>query len=62
MYARHCDLEGCDSWQRVITDQPHFITVHCPGFPEFHLCSLDHVMHWAAKHSAPTEVVSTEGN
>jgi hypothetical protein len=65
MFARHCDYEDCDTWQRVITDQPQFITVTCPVTwkqPEFHFCSLDHVMRWSAANSVPTEVVSTEGN
>lgn len=64
MYARHCDRDQCDSWQRLDTTQPQFITVTCPhtwGQPEFHFCSLDHLMLWAAAHSVPTEVVSNEG-
>jgi hypothetical protein len=61
MYARHCDTEGCDTWQRIDTTNPVFVTVYCPGHLEFHFCSLDHVMKWAAANSVPTEVMSTEG-
>jgi hypothetical protein len=58
MYARHCDAESCDSWQRV--DTTVFITVHCPGHPEFHFCTLNCLMLWAAANSVPTEAVAND--
>jgi hypothetical protein len=63
MYARHCDHRPeCDSWQRIGAEQPVFITVAGPWQQEYHFCSLSCLMFWAAAHSAPTEVVSTESN
>jgi hypothetical protein len=65
MYATHCDRESCDSWQPLDGELPQFITVVGPtnwGRREFHFDSLDCLMHWAAKHSMPTEAVSNEGN
>jgi hypothetical protein len=62
MYARHCDTEGCDTWQRIGADQPTFITVAGPATwgQEYHFCTLSCLIFWAAAHSAPTEVVAND--
>lgn len=61
MYAFHCDRDGCDSWQRVDAEHPVFVALVFPGdtMPA-HFCCLDCVLHWAAAHSVPTEVVTEQ--
>ncbi|MFD3705332.1 hypothetical protein ACFWUP_19510 [Nocardia sp. NPDC058658] len=55
--ARHCDRDGCDSWQRVDRDvNNRWITVDLGGGDIRHFDTRDCLMHWSAATSVPTEV------
>lgn len=56
--AYHCDRTDCDSWQRADTEHCEFVFVYDNDSELLACCcTLDCLMHWAAAHSEPTQVV-----
>jgi hypothetical protein len=53
-WAMHCD--NCGHWQKESSGPTTFLSVIPCGsdYAIAHVCCVDCLMHWAAKHSAPT--------
>lgn len=56
MLARHCDRDGCDTWQRLDTDLPNHFWDVTQDDTTNHFCSKDCLLHWAAD-SEPVETI-----
>lgn len=67
--AVHCDRDGCDTWQRTesdvavewfkVTVDHRFATFRRSEREEWNFCTLDCLTHWAAKHSSPSETLTS---
>ncbi|WP_188827629.1 hypothetical protein [Nocardia camponoti] len=54
--AKHCDRDGCDSWQHIDAEPSDWAELHFVDDVR-HFCSIDCVMNWAAANSQPSETI-----
>ena len=61
MIGWHCDRDECDSWVRAYGEfARRWLVLGADDKVMAHFCSLDCLMHWAAKYSEPVETIPND--